>query len=190
MREHSRRVAESRERGDDRHPGRQIVGTSPDLRSSNPRIPSVTAPSMSAQDCRQPSSPRAAGTPAWSSARSKMLGCGFMNPCSADDTAVVISVSNLKCALNVSRLRCEFEMTPSVRPRPTSCVQDRRDIVIHLEVMIRRPLFVDPLGNTDDVGAAAAHVLDDCRRIVHEDRRIVDGILDLVQDERRRRHRG
>ena len=55
--------------------------------------------------------------------------------------------------------------------------------------MIGSPLLVDSLGNRDHRRAATAHVLDDRRRVVHEQGIVVDLLLDLVEDERRGRDR-
>ena len=77
---------------------------------------------------------------------------------------------------------------PEHQPAAGSSSQHRRDIVVHLEVMIGRPLRRRcARAARDDAGAAAAHVLDDRGGVVNEESRIVDLLLDLVEDERRRR---
>src|SRR5262245_27317854 len=53
-------------------------------------------------------------------------------------------------------------------------------------MMVPRPLIVDAFGDADDARTPAAHVFDDRRRVMNEERPIVDRFLDLVEDERRR----
>src|SRR5688500_5366354 len=63
--------------------------------------------------------------------------------------------------------------------------QDRRHIVVELEVMVHRPLVVDLPRHLNHLLAAAAHALDDRRRVVHEQIVVVDLVFDFVEDERR-----
>ena len=80
-------------------------------------------------------------------------------------------------------------MTPSVKPRSASVRQHRLDVIVHLEVMIPGPLLVDSLGNRDHRRSAAAHVLDDRRRVMDKQGIVIDRLLDFVEDERRGRDR-
>ena len=79
------------------------------------------------------------------------------------------------------RIRDQADGQPALLQR----LEHRRHVVVHLEVVVHRPLLVDLARHVDDVGAAAAHLLDDRRGVVDEDVVRVDLLLDLVEDERR-----
>ena len=62
----------------------------------------------------------AAGSPTAASAASKMAGCGFRNPSSADEIAAEKMRSRAKWEANSSRGRCVFEISPIFRPASAS----------------------------------------------------------------------
>src|SRR5437763_59676 len=63
---------------------------------------------------------RAAATSTSCSAAEKMLGCGFMKPCSDEDTVAAMSPSSSKCDWNDARQRCELEINPRRMPAAAS----------------------------------------------------------------------
>ena len=112
------------------------------------------------------------------SAARKMLGCGFISPCSDDDTAHGDQPSSSKCDWNDARQRCEFEISPMRRPARSSSRRRRRDIVVQLEVLAGRPLGVDLAGAGVEPCPAAAHLLEDVAGVSDEN-------LGVVCDARR-----
>ena len=79
-----------------------------------------------------------------------MLGCGFMKPCSDDETVTAIRPSSSKCDWNDARQRCEFEISPSRIPRARSVISAPGDVVVEREVMVLGPLVVDLAGDRVD----------------------------------------
>ena len=146
-------------------------------------------PRCRASGCRPPSPRRGAGTSISCSAASKMLGCGFMKPCSDDDTAAVISPSSSKWLWNEARQRWVFEIRPMRMPAPRSIAQHRRHIVVQLEVLAGGPLVVDLLGACVHAAARAAHPLDDRGRVSMKQRRFVDVVARFVEHRGRGSHR-
>jgi len=63
--------------------------------------------------------------------------------------------------------------------------QHRRNIVVEMKVMARRPLVVDLAGAGVERRARSAHLLDDSSRIPHEYLAVVHVFLLLVEDDRR-----
>ena len=57
-------------------------------------------------------------------------------------------------------------------------------VLVHLEVVARRPLVVDVARRALDAVARAAHVLDDAPGVLDEDLRIVDVAVGLEQRRR------
>ena len=71
--------------------------------------------------CRPPSRRRPPARSRAASAAAKMLGCGFMKPCSDDETVAAINPRSSKCDWNDARQRCEFEISPMRMPADASC---------------------------------------------------------------------
>src|SRR5216684_6221428 len=95
------------------------VGESPRC-SNTPRMPARIAPSTSWRRLSPTITASAGATFTSCSAAEKMLGCGFMKPCSDEDTVAVMSPCSSKCDWNDARQRCELEMRPMRMPAPDS----------------------------------------------------------------------
>ena len=114
-----------------------------------------------------------------------MLGCGFISPCSDEDTAQAISPSSSKCDWNDARQRCEFEISPIRRPARSQLAQRRRDVVVQLEVLAGRPLVVDLAGAGVESCPTGAHLLEDVAGVSDENLGVVYDARRLIENRRR-----
>ncbi len=150
-------------------------------------MPIWRAPSMSAFTLSPTMTAAAAGSPTAASAASKMAGCGFRNPSSADEIArredVVEGEVGGELVEGALRVRDQPDLQAGLRQPP----QDRLHVVVEEEVMAGRPLVVDVPGREVRAGATPAHVLDDRPRVVDEQLGVVVVRLHFVEHRRRLR---
>ena len=85
--------------------------------------------------------------------------------------------SSSKCDWNDARQRCEFEISPIRMPCSGQLAENAGHVVVELEMMIRGPLRVNFSRAGRQRVAAPAHLLDDPRRIAHEQLVVVDRLV-------------